>query len=157
MLQYSQYFIITINGLPWWFRWKRICLQCRRLEFDLWVGKIPWRREWLPTLVFLPGEFHGQRNLVGYSPWDCKESDTTEQITLDLYLCLLEISVAWSFCSNKASLNCLPDRSVTSSCFPASPSHGLQPGSGRACLSESLKFFSSLLASTIPCFQNSTC
>ena len=34
------------------------------------VGKIPWRREWLPTAVFLPGEFHGQRSLEGYSPWD---------------------------------------------------------------------------------------
>ena len=41
-------------------------------------GRSPWRREWQPTLVFLPGEFHGQRSLVGYSPWDCKESDTTE-------------------------------------------------------------------------------
>ena len=39
-------------------------------------------REWLPTPVFLPGEFHGQRSLVGYSPWGCKESDTTEQLTL---------------------------------------------------------------------------
>ena len=38
-------------------------------QFDPWVWKIPWRREWLPTPVFLPGEFHGQRNLVGYSPW----------------------------------------------------------------------------------------
>ena len=36
------------------------------------VGKIPWRREWLPTPVFLPGEFHGQRRLVGYSPWGPK-------------------------------------------------------------------------------------
>ena len=44
-----------------------------------WVGKIPWRREWQPTPVFLPGESHGQRRLVGYSPWGCKESDTTEQ------------------------------------------------------------------------------
>ena len=34
-----------------------------------WVGKMPWRREWLPTPVFLPGEFHGWRSLVGYSPW----------------------------------------------------------------------------------------
>jgi len=33
-----------------------------------WVGKIPWRREWQPTPIFLPREFHGQRNLVGYSP-----------------------------------------------------------------------------------------
>ena len=42
------------------------------------VKKIPWRREWLPTPVFLPGESHGQRSLVGYSPWGHKESDTTE-------------------------------------------------------------------------------
>ena len=38
-------------------------------RFDPSVGKIPWRREWLPTPVFLPGEFHGQRGLAGYSPW----------------------------------------------------------------------------------------
>ena len=46
------------------------------------VGKIPWRKEWLPTPVFWPEEFHGQRNLAGYSPWGCKESDTTEQLSL---------------------------------------------------------------------------
>ena len=43
-----------------------ICLQCRRckrLRFDFWVGKLPWRREWLPTPVLLPEEFHGQRSL----------------------------------------------------------------------------------------------
>ena len=38
----------------------------------------PWRREWLPTPVFLLGKFHGQRRLAGYSPWGRKESDTTE-------------------------------------------------------------------------------
>ena len=43
-----------------------------------WVGKILWRKTWQPTPVFLPGEFHGQRSLAGYSPWDPKESDTTE-------------------------------------------------------------------------------
>ena len=37
----------------------------------------PWRRKWQPSPVFLPGEFHGERSLVGYRPWDCKESDTT--------------------------------------------------------------------------------
>ena len=42
------------------------------------VRKILWRREWLPTLVFLPGKSHGQRSLVGYSPWGHKKSDTTE-------------------------------------------------------------------------------
>ena len=50
-----------------------------------WVGKIPWRREWLPTRVLLlPGEFHGQRSLAGYSPWDHKESDMTEWLTFSL-------------------------------------------------------------------------
>ena len=40
-----------------------------------------WRRKWQPTLVFLPGESHGQRRLVGHSPWGCNESDTTERLT----------------------------------------------------------------------------
>jgi len=44
-------------------------------------GRFPWRRKWQPTPVFLPGEFHGQRSLMSYSPWSCKESDMTEQIT----------------------------------------------------------------------------
>ena len=55
----------------------RICLQCGRPVLDPWVGKIPWRREQLPTPVFWPGEFHGL-----YSPWGCKELDTTEQLSL---------------------------------------------------------------------------
>ena len=50
-------------------------------ETGLGVRKIPWRREWLSTLVFLPGEFHGQRSLVGDSSWGLKESDMTEQLT----------------------------------------------------------------------------
>ena len=49
-----------------------------RTGINLWVGKILWRRKWQPTPVFLPGESHGQRSLVGYSPWGCKESDRTE-------------------------------------------------------------------------------
>ena len=46
--------------------------------------KIPWRREWQPTPVFLPGESHRQRSMTGYSPWGRKESDTTERLTLTL-------------------------------------------------------------------------
>ena len=45
------------------------------------MGKIPWIKEWLPILVLFPGEFQGQRRLTGYSPWGCKESDMTEQLT----------------------------------------------------------------------------
>ena len=48
--------------------------------FDPWVGKIPWRRQGQPTPVFLPGESHGQRSLVGYSPRGRKESDMTERL-----------------------------------------------------------------------------
>ena len=50
-----------------------------RHGFYPWVGKIPWRREWLPSPVFLPGESHGQRSLVGYSPRGQRESDMTEK------------------------------------------------------------------------------
>ena len=50
----------------------------RRRGFNLWVGKIPWRRKWQSTLVFLHGESHGQRSLEGYRLWGHKESDTTE-------------------------------------------------------------------------------
>ena len=60
---------------------KEAACQCRRHErhgFGPWVGKIPWRRAWQPAPVFLSGECHGQRSLAGYSPWGCKESDTTE-------------------------------------------------------------------------------
>ena len=60
---------------------KKSSCQCRRSKrrrFDPWVRKIPWRRKWQPTPVFLPRKFHGQRSLVGYSPWSCKESDTIE-------------------------------------------------------------------------------
>ena len=55
--------------------------RCQRHRFDPWVGKIPWRRKWQPTPVFLPGESHGQRSLVGYSPWGHRESDMTEQLS----------------------------------------------------------------------------
>ena len=53
---------------------------CKRLRFDPWVGKIPWGRTWQPTPVILPGESHGQRSLVGCSPWGCKESPVTEHL-----------------------------------------------------------------------------
>ena len=54
-------------------------------RFDPRVRKIPWRGEWLHTPVFLPGESHGQRSLVGYGPWSDKELDMTEQLTLSLF------------------------------------------------------------------------
>ena len=55
--------------------------------FDPWVWKIPCSRKWQFTLVFLPGEFHGQRGLEGYSPWGCKRSDMTEHTDNNLKVC----------------------------------------------------------------------
>ena len=60
---------------------KESTCQCRRHGFDPWVGKVPWRRKWQPTPVFLPGKSHGQRGLVGYSPWGHRESDMTEELS----------------------------------------------------------------------------
>ena len=60
---------------------KELACQCRRHKrhgFHPWLGKIPWRMVWQPIPVFLPGESHRQRNLVGYSPQSRKELDTTE-------------------------------------------------------------------------------
>ena len=59
-------------------QWTRIRLLAGDMGFDPWVGKFPWRRKWQPIPVFLAGKFHGQRSLVGYSPWSCGELDTTE-------------------------------------------------------------------------------
>ena len=84
------------HGLPLWLSWLRIRLQLyrRRPGFDPWVGKIPWRREWLPTLVFWFGEFYGL-----YSPWGHKESDTTEWLSLvtgGIFSCSMWCLVSWS-------------------------------------------------------------
>ena len=73
--------ICILKGFPGGAIGKEPACQCRkwkRCRFNLRVGKIPWRRAWQPTPVLLHGEFHGQRSLVGYSPWDCKELDMTE-------------------------------------------------------------------------------
>ena len=74
-----------VRGLPWLFRWYKICLQCRRLGFDPGVSKIPWRREWLHTPVFLPRDFHGLRQLI----WDTVHGVTKSWMWLTSFLCRL--------------------------------------------------------------------
>ena len=69
--------ILLISEIKWT-EWVNLI----QMIIDPWVGKIPWRRKWQPTLVFLPGESHGWRNLVGYSPQGRKELDTTERLHL---------------------------------------------------------------------------
>ena len=65
-----------------YFQTFRSCLEilCRRCRFSPWVGKIPWRKEWLRAPAFLLGEFHGQRSLVDYSLQSHKEFDVIEQL-----------------------------------------------------------------------------
>ena len=80
MVTHSSILAWRIPGLPWWLSSKRILLPMQETQetlFDPWVRKIPWRRKWQPTPVFLRGKSHGQRSLVG--PWGHKELDTTEQ------------------------------------------------------------------------------
>ena len=80
------------------------CRRHRRLQFSLWVQKIPWKRAWQPTPVFLPGESQGQRSLVGYCPWGRKESDTTEQLSFllcvrcELQACIVQYRAQRQHC-----------------------------------------------------------
>ena len=65
--------------------WRKYSLwNQKRPRFNPWVRKLPWRGKWQPTPVFLLAKSHGQRSLAGYRPWGCKESDTTERLTLPL-------------------------------------------------------------------------
>ena len=63
--------------------------DARDIGFDPWVRMIPWRRKWQPTPVFLPGKSHGQRSIVGYSPWGLKELDRIERLGTHTRYCLL--------------------------------------------------------------------
>ena len=77
-LDTSTLILVPNTQFPWWLRWKRICFQCGRPRFDPWVGKIPWRRAWQPTLVLLSGESPCTEEPGGLqSKW----SDTTEQLS----------------------------------------------------------------------------
>ena len=66
------------SRVPQWLSAKEPAFQRRRLGFYPWVGKIPWRKKWQPTPVFLLRQSQGQRSLAGYRPWGPKESDMTE-------------------------------------------------------------------------------
>ena len=79
-------------GLPKWLRGKESacqCRRCRKLMFNLWVRKTPWRRKWQPIPIFLPGESHEQRSLVGYSPWG------NSQIGLSIWACTHKCCWGW--------------------------------------------------------------
>ena len=87
-----------------------------------WVGEIPWIRKWQPTPEFLPGEFHGERSLVGYSLWGHKESDATEPLTFTLRLFVFKFCMCWAAAAVLLSVFCVfPSFLVT---VPSLPSCG---------------------------------
>ena len=96
--------ILPLSGLgfPGSSDGKESTCHCGSPEFDPWVGKIPWRRDWQPTPVFWPGEFHGQRSLYCYSSWSRKESDMAEQLALSGPGLRLRLSYRilwiWAYC-----------------------------------------------------------
>ena len=92
--------LLVQSGLSWWFKWWRICMQCKRPRFDPWVRKIAWRREGQPTAIFWPREFSGQRSLAGYTPWGCKESHTTERLILLFSLLIQSMICIFRFLRN---------------------------------------------------------
>ena len=73
------------KGRLWWLTGKKSA--AKQETWAPWIRKIPWRRKWQPTPVFLPGEFHGQRSLVGYSSRGCKESNITEWLNMRMHAC----------------------------------------------------------------------
>ena len=124
-------------GLPWWLHPQGVHLQC---SFDPWVGKIPWRREWQPTPVFLPGKFHGLWSLVRCSAWGHKRvgHDLAVPTTLlpnghpSAWVCLL------AKCSLMGDSNILliakgfPPSSVGKESACNAGDQGSIPGSGRS-------------------------
>ena len=86
--EFYQRHLWIYRSFPGGFSSKESACKSRRCRFDSWVGKIPWRSKWQPTPVFLPRKSHGQRSLVGYSPWGHKrvrhnlETKQQQQIAL---------------------------------------------------------------------------
>ena len=84
-----------VPRLLWWLRQQRIRPRGRRPRFDPWVRNIPWRREWLPTPVFLPGKFHGQKSPAGCSSCGCKEWTQLSNHHFHFQTCAKDSGVFW--------------------------------------------------------------
>ena len=121
---------MKVLGVPRWRSDKEPAYQCwrhKRCRIDPWVRKIPWRRKWQPSPVFLPGEPHRQRNLAGYSPWGSKELDMTEHTCNECSALVLasESTPPRPLCHAhtprppSASLLCLPEEEDRYSCRQA--------------------------------------
>ena len=106
----------------WWHSGKKFTHQHRRSGrpgFDPWMGKVPWRRKWQATPVFLPGKSRGWRSLVDYSPQGCKGSDTTEWVN-NMRINPLPVMPSWSDIESRMYVLLLREwsRSIPSAAAP---------------------------------------
>ena len=118
---------VIISELLYWFTgvWASLVVQMvenlpamQETQVQSLSQENTWRREWQPTPVFLPGEFHGQRSRAGYSPWNLKESDTTEQLTYTYWCVFLKlllslVSVWWKYYRMMCYCTSLPNSSMS--------------------------------------------
>ena len=95
--------VCSLCGLHRWHSGKESACQCKRRRFDPCVRKIHWNRKWQTTPVFLSGKFHGQRSLVSYSPWGCKESDTTVLLSPHTHMHSYFKGNSWRVCSGAST------------------------------------------------------
>ena len=108
-----------MDGGAWWAAVHEVAKSQTRLsDFTFTFTFMHWRRKWQPTPVFLPGESHGRRSLVGCSPWGCTESDTTEATWQHIYISI-SICIYLSICIHtqrvsSLSIHLLMDRWVAS-------------------------------------------
>jgi len=110
--------VLLIGSWDWWLSSEESTCQYRRQVFSPWVRKIPWRRKWQSTPVFLSEESHGQRGLAGYSPWGLKKSDMTKRLKQD---CYCEQNIVRWICgslSSRTAATLLPSTPVLSSPSP---------------------------------------
>ena len=73
------------------------CRRWRKCRFDPWARRIPWRRKWQPAPVFLPGKYHGQSSLAGYSLWSRKEFNMTKQLSMQAYIWVCIVPGGFNF------------------------------------------------------------
>ena len=100
------HYLYEAKGLPRWPSGKVSACQCSRQWFSPWVEKIPWRRKWQPTPVFLPGKFHGQRSLTGYIVHGIAKHQTWLKAHTYVYIYLLLILlVVWQKPAQHCKLN----------------------------------------------------
>ena len=81
-------FLVAKYELPRWLSGKESTCQCKSLRFNLWVGKVAWRKKWQPAPVFLPGKSHVQRSLVGYSPYGHSQTLLSDYTFTFIHLCV---------------------------------------------------------------------